>query len=153
MSKYFLISGAVVILVGAGSFWGGIKYQQAKTASQFTRLGNNERMLFNANGQFRSGAVGQNRQNFRPINGQITSIDEKSITVKMADGSSRIVLLTNSTLLSKFSEANKEDLKVGETVMAIGSENADGSISAQNIQINPPQRGQQTNRVAPNSNQ
>lgn len=146
MSKTVIFSVIAIILVGGGAFFGGMKYQQSK----LTRFnGNGGRMVFNANGQPRQGGLGQNRQNFRPVNGQITNVDEKSLTVKMADGSSRIVLLSNSTQLLKSQEANREDLKVGETVMAVGTENADGSITAQNIQINPSLRSQSPTVISP----
>lgn len=43
--------------------------------------------------------------------------------------------------MNKAVDATKEDLQVGEKVMAIGQENSDGSITAQTIQLNPVFRG------------
>lgn len=79
------------------------------------------------------------RQNayFRPVNGEIIEVNDKDITVKLSDNSSKIVHLSDSTILNKSSEGVKSDLKVGEKIAAFGTENSDGSVTAQNIQINP----------------
>lgn len=115
----------LIILVGGGSFFTGMKYQQSKRPQ--ARFGNF---------QGQAGQFGQ-RQGFRPVNGEIISVDDKSITVKLADNSSKIVLLTDTTAINKTSPGSKEDLKVGEKVAAFGTENSDGSITAQSVQLNP----------------
>lgn len=69
------------------------------------------------------------------------SSDDKSITVKLQDGSSKIVLLTDTTSISKSTEGSKSDLKTGEKVAVFGTENSDGSVTAQNVQLNPILRG------------
>ncbi len=78
--------------------------------------------------------------------GEITSVDDKSITVKNQDGSSKIVILSDKTEINKASEAAKTDLKIGEKVSAFGTTNSDGSVTAQNIQLNP------ITRITPNNN-
>lgn len=120
----------LIILVGGISFFAGMKYQQLKRP----------RGLF---GNFQQGQASQfgQRLGFRPVNGEIISVDENSITVKLPDSSSKIVLLTDNTSINKSSEGSKEDLKVGEKVVAFGTENSDGSVTAQSIQLNPILRG------------
>ncbi len=125
--KMIATIAVLIVLVGGGSFFAGMKYQQSKRPQG--RFGN-----------FQLGQFGQ-RQGFRPVNGEIISVDDKSITVKLADNSSKIVLLTDTTAINKSSQGSKEDLKVGEKVVAFGTENSDGSITAENIQINPIFRG------------
>ena len=85
-------------------------------------------------GQGRGGMFG------RPVSGEITAVDANSVTVKLADGGSKIVILSEKTTVNKASESSKEDLKEGVKVAAFGSENADGSVTASNIQINPVER-------------
>jgi hypothetical protein len=75
------------------------------------------------------------------VNGEIIAADEKSITVKLQDGSSKIVLLSDKTEINKTASTTKEDLKVGEKVAAFGTENSDGSVTAQSVQLNPRFRG------------
>lgn len=123
---------AVAIIGLAVGFFGGMKYQQIKV-SQVTAQNRTEGF----NGQ-RGNRMGQG---IRPVNGEIISQDDKSITVKLPDGSSRIVLLSGSTQINKAEKTTKDDLKIGERVAAFGSENPDGSITAQSIQLNPQLRG------------
>ncbi len=77
------------------------------------------------------------RDRTKTINGEVVSIDDKSITIKMADGSSKIILLTDKTIVNKAEITNIADLTLGEKVMIFGTDNSDGSISATNIQLNP----------------
>jgi len=126
-SIYFVIA-ILVVLVGGGAFFAGMKYQQSKQPAFLRQTGG-------VQGQ-RTG-TGENRMGFRPVNGEIISSDEKSITVKLQDGSSKIVLFSDSTEINKAAEATKEDLKTGEKVAVFGTENSDGSVTAQNIQLNP----------------
>jgi hypothetical protein len=125
MNKTYLITIILAVIVGAGGFFAGMKYQQSKSPrfSNFQGAGN---------GQFQ-----QRTQGFRLVNGEIISADDKSITVKLQDGSSKIILLSDTATISKSADATKADLKVGEKVAAFGTENSDGSVTAQNIQLNP----------------
>lgn len=124
---------AIVVGVGAVSFYGGIQYQKSQSSSGRNGF---------TNGQFGSGrtgtATGARRMgNGQPVSGEIVNIDETSLTVKMADGSSRIVLFSDKTIFNKTATVSKSELKVGERVGVFGTSNTDGSISAQNIQLNP----------------
>lgn len=77
------------------------------------------------------------RRGIRPVNGEIIDKDNKSITVKLPDGQTKIVLLSEKTVVRKTQEGKTDDLKKGETVAVFGNENSDGSVTAQNIQLNP----------------
>ena len=114
--------------MGGGSFFAGMKYQ-ARKQPQTGKFGT----FGQGNGQLQQ----RGRLGFRPVNGEIISQDDKSITVKLQDGSSRIVLLTDNTAVNKSAEGTKSDLKVGERVAVFGTENSDGSVTAQNVQLNP----------------
>jgi flagellar basal body-associated protein FliL len=136
-NKILIITVASAVVFAALGFFGGMQYQKTKTPSFARQF---------ANGQARQGANaqqqnGQNRGNFRPISGEIISSDDKSITVKLQDSSSKIVLVTDSTSINKAESATKDDLKVGEKVFVNGETNQDGSVTAQNIQLNPVMQG------------
>ena len=135
MKNNYLITAILVIVFAGASFYGGIMYQQGK-AIPFGGL--------YANGQVaaRNGrtAGAGTRSGFRPVNGEIISSDSKSIVVKTQDNTSRIVILSSKTLINKAVAATVDDLKVGEKVAVFGTDNADGSVTAQNVQLNPIQR-------------
>jgi len=128
--KTILITVVVALAVGAGTFFAGTKYQQSKTpARQFRQL--------DQSGPRGNANLPAGRQDLRPVAGEIVSADDKSITVKMTDGSSKIVILAASTEINKASTASVSELKVGEKVSVFGTNNSDGSVTAQNIQLNP----------------
>lgn len=132
---------SVAIVVGIIGFFGGMKYQSMQS-SRNGFAGN-----FNGGvGQFQNrrggtGINGAGRNGFRPVVGEILNQDNKSLTVKMADGSSKIVILSTITTVSKTTAGALADLKVGDTVAVNGIQNTDGSITAENIQLNPQFRG------------
>jgi hypothetical protein len=136
MKSSKIIVPVVLLLIGLGAgFFGGIQYrnyQISRTRGNFGTNGTFQRFTGTPNGQgngaqFRAGAV----------SGSILSMDSNSITVKMADGSSKIVLFSPSTTYSNTVSANQSDLKVGSEVAVFGTPNSDGSVTATNIQINP----------------
>jgi len=129
MNKFITII-LVLIFAGAG-FYGGMKYQQSRRVSFNGQMGNGQF----ARQDLRNGT--NNRGGFRPVSGEIISTDDKSITVKLQDDSSKIVLINNKTQINKAATVGKSELKVGERVSVFGSENKDGIVNAQNIQLNP----------------
>jgi hypothetical protein len=133
MNKTTSIAGVLIVIASVGGFFGGMKYQQNKTPSNFRRqLGDNQGQR-GSNGQVQ----GQARMGGRQTIGEITSQDDKSITIKMPDGSSKIVILSNTTKYVKASDGTKGDLKIGDTVAVFGTTNTDGSLTADNVQLNP----------------
>lgn len=135
MKNFPIILVVAVVVAGAAGFFGGTKYQQTKTSAAFS---GRQFMTGSAgSGAVRTGGgagrfgTGTNR----PVTGQIVSSDANSITVKLADGSSKIVLISQSTTINKAASATVSNLTSGQTVSAFGTTNADGSVTAQNIQL------------------
>ena len=133
MSKNSLILTIIVaIIVGTLGFFGGMQYQKSKggsfTPNQFQNGSNRPSGAPTRNGATQGG---------QPVNGEITNIEDNNITVKTQDGSSKIVIYSDSTKVNKTSEGSKDDLKVGEKVMVIGTVGSDGTVTAQSIQLNP----------------
>jgi len=134
MKNSAIIPLVVALVVGAAAFFGGMKYQESKAS--------------NTPRQFQGGQGGVGRQGGsgrgnggRPVVGEILSQDDKSITVKLQDGSSKIVLLPDSVSVTKTDQGSKSDLKIGMRVGVFGTDNSDGSVTAQNVQLNPMFRG------------
>jgi hypothetical protein len=132
-----IVTVLAVVVVGALAFFGGMKYQQMQpsqfAAGQFGVMGRGG----NTGAGGARGAFGGARNGMRQTVGEILSADDQSITVKLPDGSTKIALLTKTTTVSKATEGSVADLKVGERVGVFGTENTDGSVTAQNIQLNP----------------
>jgi hypothetical protein len=65
-------------------------------------------------------------------------MDDSSITVKTTDGSSKIVLLSDSTTINQSVAAAKTDLAVGTQVKVDGATDTNtGSVTGDRIEINP----------------
>lgn len=124
-----------IVIAGAAGFFGGMQWQKSQRGNFAQFAGNGQGRNGNANGQGRFG------NGMRPVVGEIISADDKSITVKLMDGSSKIVILSSQTLVNKAATGSITDLKTGERVSAFGTTNADGSMTAQSVQLNPMFRG------------
>lgn len=135
VSKSLIMTVIVAVIVGAAAFFGGMTYQKSQVVT--------------SNGQF-AGMMGRNGENSTnggtrmgrgfgggAVVGQIVSLDKNSITVQLTDGSSKIVNLSVNTTYSKSSTGALSDLADGTKVAVFGTPNSDGSVTAQNVQINP----------------
>ena len=123
-----------IVVVGILAFYGGIQYANASKGAagnsqaqggQFGQGRNRQ-----GGGQFGRGQAGTSM-----LNGEILSVDAQSVTVKLADGGSKIAFLSATTKISKTVDATLVDLKVGESLMMNGKDNTDGSMTAQIIQL------------------
>ena len=129
MNKNTMMVVAIVLIVlaGVGGFVGGIQYQKtnAGAGSQGT------------NGTFRQrfGMMGQNGQNFRPERGQVISFSNGTMTLKLSDGSTKLIVLPSNTNYLKTDTASQSDIKTGDTVTVLGTQNSDGSVTAQDVQV------------------
>jgi hypothetical protein len=137
MKKDKIIMIAIAVVICGVSFYGGMKYGQS-SANQ------NDSQSFagsNGSGQF-GGTGGRMRMGGRNgaggiVAGDIVSLDSTSMTVSLRSGGSKNVLLSQSTEIQKSTTGTYSDLASGEQVMVMGTPNADGSLTAQSIQIRP----------------
>lgn len=126
---------AVLVMVGA-AFYGGMLYGKSqRTNANFANLTADQRTARMQAGGF-AGRGGAN-VNGGLASGEVLSKDDKSITIKLRDGGSKIVFLGSSTETMKTVVGTAADLTVGQQVVVTGTDNSDGSINAQNVQIRP----------------
>jgi len=131
MKKTLLSILVVAVVVGGGSFYGGMKYAENKAVSDRQQ----RIQQFGGSGTgFRNGGSG-NRTAGGFASGEILSKDDKSITIKMRDGGSKIIFFSDTTEIGKFVNGTSSDLEVGKNVSINGTANSDGSITAQTIQL------------------
>ena len=64
--------------------------------------------------------IAQTISNLKQTVGEITSVDDSSITVKTPDGGSKIILVSDSTTINKAAQVDKTDLKAGSKVSISG---------------------------------
>ncbi len=151
MAKKIITAVIAVILIGAGAFYGGVKYaensrqnfsSQNLSGRNLTPEERQQRMQQMSSSDRMAG--GQSGVNF--ISGEIISKDDsaKSITVKIRDarlpggqGGSKIIFFSESTEIGKFVKGAAGDLEAGKTVAVSGKVNQDGSITAQSVQVRP----------------
>lgn len=114
------------------SFYGGMKYAQSKK----TNFAN--RPVMQGNGNF---ANNKNRMAERAnggmFSGEIISKDASSITLKLRDGGSKIIFFSDSTEFMKMSTSTINDFNINDNIIASGTSNSDGSITATSIQLRP----------------
>jgi len=128
MKKNLIITIIVVIVVGAAAFYGGNLYGQnaAKTAATAAAAS-----FRGAGAAFRGTTAG------RGAMGQILTVDSQSITVSVTGGGSKLILYSPDTKISKTVNGATSDLAVGTNIVATGTTNSDGSVTATDIQIRP----------------
>lgn len=137
--KTYLIVG-ILVVAGLG-FAGGYAYGKNRSGGTFAA--GMRQFSGTTAGGMAGGAQGGQR-NFRGgaggglVMGSIVSKDATSITVNMQGGAgSKVILIGNGTQIMKSVSGTADDLAAGSNVVIMGSANADGSISAQSIQIRP----------------
>jgi hypothetical protein len=135
LKNKMLITAILIAVVGVGAFWAGMQYQNSKLPAKFN--GQNMRAM-----KYGQGLPGQGQpEGMEAVRGEILSVNDNSLTVKLLDDSSKIVLISENTEINKASEASSSDLLTGEPVMIFGKTNSDGSISAAQIQLSFDFRG------------
>ncbi len=145
--KLITIVIAVAVVVGGGAFYGGMKYAQSKSSQgRFSQADfQNLQNLSPEQRQQRLQDLGANASGFRArtggqqgsgsASGEIIAKDDKSVTVKLRDGGSKIVFFADSTEIAKSVSGTPNDLEVGKSVVVNGKANQDGSITAESIQL------------------
>ncbi len=118
------------IIVLSTVFFAGDVYGKSKIPA---RGQGNQTFAFNTQGRGMRNVGGMGGF----IGGEVISKDDKSITVKLQDGGSKIIFLSTGTKVSKQITGTVSDLAVGTEVSVTGAANADGSVNAETVQIRP----------------
>ena len=147
MNKNLLIVIVAAVIAAGAGFFVGMKYGQARALNPKTIAAMSQEQRQQLFAGFRSGngggggfggrggAGGRGANGGGFVAGEILSKDDKSITVKMSDGSSKIVFVGASTTVEKPATSTFADLLTGQQVVVMGQTNSDGSVTAQNIQV------------------
>jgi hypothetical protein len=115
-----------VLLVGVAAFFGG--RQMGVVAGQESRSAAQQQFFAQRGGNGQGGGGrGQG------VSGTVEAIDGNTLSVKLNDGSTVKVALADKGVVRKQVEGTLADIKVGERVIALGTQNGD-TFSASSIQ-------------------
>ena len=141
MKNKKIIGGVIIVLIVAGlSFWGGMMYagNNIKAAAASRQGAFNQNGFGGQNIGSRGGAGMRGGVNGGGlVLGEIIGKDDKSVTVKLSNGGSKIVFFSPTTKVEKTVDGLATDVVIGKQVMINGVANQDGSVNANSIQIRP----------------
>ncbi len=157
--KKFILPVSLSIVFLIIGFSSGVLYQKNQLKKAFGNrvgqfqmgegMGNRTGGRNNQNGQG-SGAGLRNGTGSGAIFGEVTKIDDTSITIKTVDGSSKIILISDSTAFNKSASVTKTELKVGSQVRVDGTTDTNtGSVTGKSIEIDPARNGQNQTTPTP----
>lgn len=140
-----IVLGVVLVLViAAGSFYGGMIYgkNQAQPAFPVLGEGGELRGMRGQLGMRPGGEVDAEAGQFlgRPggmLFGEIQSIGDGELAVTDPSGEQIRVYVGETTLIQKQATVTLADLEVGETVVISGNRDDDGNITARSLQVSP----------------
>ena len=133
MKKIVPIFIVILVLVAGGSFYGGMVYGKSSGRGNFRNFANltpEQRQL-----GMRDPEASDSQGGF--TGGDIIAKDDRSITIKLRDGGSKIVFYSTATEITKFASGTAADLEIGKTISVTGTANSDGSITATSFQLRP----------------
>lgn len=148
MSNQKIVIACVItaVLAGGVGYVGGVKMSPLKRSVMFNSRSGQTMNLRNNNQNNQNGNGITNAPNMMgrggAITGEVIAKDNKSLTIKMSDGSSKIVIISDKTNYRMASESSLDKIEVGTKVATFGDSNSDGSTTATSIEINPAMMGQ-----------
>ncbi|MBU1029460.1 hypothetical protein KKE28_04625 [Patescibacteria group bacterium] len=69
--------------------------------------------------------------------GELISVDAGLLTIRTESGGSKLIILTDETVITKSMNIKLNNLEIGDVLMINGDSGTDGSIMTNNIQIRP----------------
>ncbi len=158
MMKTVITGVLCAVLAGALGFWGGVTYQKNQTPAASALRGASSGGTGASGmqppagfdpGQMPPGAAGMpgagspngssgSARRFAGgvATGTVLTAGGDSITLKVASGGSKTVYLSSTTRVVEQQVLKASDIKVGDSVMAMG-ESSNGGITARTVQIVP----------------
>ncbi|HNW55990.1 MAG TPA: hypothetical protein PKN62_02870 [bacterium] len=124
--KIIIVIVAAIVLMGL-SFWGGRVTAPKFKNGPYGQIG----QAGQRNGQInqRGGKPSESR-----IMGQIEKIEDKQLVIKTMDGSSKMVMISDTTAFKKMASSSLSDIAIGQTAIVSGAQNS-GVTIADSIEI------------------
>lgn len=129
------VIAVVLLLVAAGAFYGGMRFQRMRASNTRANFFANRGAAGNADIGDGAGNAGR-----RGSMGQIKSIEGNVITVNTQQ-EQLTVTVTDATKYQKLVDGKLGDLQVGGNITVRGERDANGMLTAANIQLAGPVPG------------
>jgi hypothetical protein len=134
----------VVLVIAAGSFYGGMVYGKNQAQPTFPLAGEAGELPV-VRGQFGMRPGGQARSEEGQLLGrqggmlfgEIQTIGSGELTVTDEGGQQVRVYVEDTTLIQKQASVTLDDLEEGEMVIISGNRDDDGNITARMLQVSP----------------
>jgi len=126
-----IVLGLVILTAG---FFGGVFYQKKAGGNKTGMPSGTPPQMSGDGSSSRQGGPGGNGGGGMS-SGEIISKDDSKITIKLTDGSTKIIYYTDSTKISKNQTGSSSDLTVGTKVNVNGTTNSDKSIAGETIMV------------------
>jgi hypothetical protein len=123
------------IVAGAGGYYIG-KHVTTGTSDTTTSSDNQARQGQSAT-RTGMGGMRRNGQGGGFLGGSVISKDSTSLTMSIPNGGSKIIFYSPTTAIQKTATGTPEDITAGSMVSVSGTQNPDGSMSANAITIRP----------------
>lgn len=131
MKKNLVYIAGVVLIIAA--FFGGMFYGKSSDNPAASKSG--------ASGRFIRGFNGQSAGSINIITGKVIAKDQQSLTISLPNGNSEIVFYSTSTPVEKPSPVSINSVSTGSNVVVSGTQNSDGSFTADSIQVRGANQG------------
>ncbi len=131
MNKAYLKIVVIAVIVGVLCFYAGVKKGEASISTS------NQNRMAQFAGRGNAGGMRNGTMGGGITAGQVLSKDSTSLTLQLRNGGSINIFYSTSTQIQKNAPGTITDINVGQQVTVSGTSNADGSLTAQNIQIRP----------------
>lgn len=130
MKKYLV--HIIWVIVAVVAFVGGMYYGKSTVPAtgrgNFAGFASSTRAGFGGRGAGAAGGF---------VVGQVSALGTDSITVQLANGNSQVIFYSSSTPVTEPTEVSPSTLTTGTNVMVGGTQNSDGSFTAETIQVRP----------------
>lgn len=132
MNKKIIFQIVVVVVAIVFFLLGSLISGSKNTSNNLPPAGFGQNMK---NGQRSGSVVMRGGVNGGGLMGDVISKDGKNITVKLADGGSKLVSLSDATEITKSEKGVIDDIKEGTKIFVTGEQSTEGIYAAKTIQI------------------
>lgn len=120
-----ILAVVLILIAGVGGFYGGTMYGKKENNQPSQKI---IRPMDPSKDQ-------PTRENGGVFNAEVVSVDNDVLTVKLQDGTSKIVLIPETTPIRTSKQLSFKDIKVGEMLIVTGYVNDESTIRARSIQV------------------